>query len=127
MVSRTGLILVVPHPRSLVCNSLGMMISTFLRVLSCALLLACSYSTPIKEINSGGPIHQLEEFIDGEIVCTGHLLEDNFEENLAAAAESKWYIPSFTNLKSVMGNDRLKRFGTRAKSKLPGPGGGIAL
>lgn len=104
------------------------MISIFLRIVFCALLLACSHSTPIKEINTGGPSHQLEEFIDGEIVCTGHLLEDNFEENLAAAAESKWYIPSFTNLKSVMGNDRLKRFGTRAKSKLPGPGGGgIAL
>lgn len=64
------------------------MISIFLRIVSCALFLACSRSTPIKEINAGGPSHQLEEFIDGQIVCTGHLLEDNFEENLAAAAES---------------------------------------
>lgn len=65
------------------------MISTFLRILSCALFLPCSHSTPTKEVNTGGPSHQLEEFIDGQIVCTGHLLEDNFEENLAAAAESK--------------------------------------
>jgi hypothetical protein len=38
---------------------------------------------------AAGPSRQLDEFINGEIVCTGHLLEDNFEENLASAAASK--------------------------------------
>ncbi|KAG6356018.1 hypothetical protein INS49_015403 [Diaporthe citri] len=36
--------------------------------------------------SNGGLIVQLDEFIDGEIVCTGHPLEDNFEDNLASAA-----------------------------------------
>lgn len=67
----------------------GKMISIFLRIVSCVLFIACSHSTPIKELNTGRPSNQLEEFIDGEIVCTGHLLEENFEDNLAAAAESK--------------------------------------
>lgn len=65
------------------------MISTLIRILSCALFLPCSHSTPIKEITTGGSSYLLEEFIDGQIVCTGHLLEDSFEEKLAAAAESK--------------------------------------
>lgn len=65
------------------------MIGTFLQILSCALFLPCSHSTPIKATKISGPSYQLEEFIDGQIVCTGHLLEDNFEQNLATAAESK--------------------------------------
>lgn len=31
----------------------------------------------------------MDEFIDGEIVCTGHLLEVGYEDNLASAAASK--------------------------------------
>lgn len=65
------------------------MIITFLRIVSCALFLTCSRTTPINEITAVRPGDQLDEFIDGEIVCTGHLLEDNFEDNLASAAVSK--------------------------------------
>lgn len=65
------------------------MISTFLRIVSCALFLTCSHSIPITEVTDVEPSSQLDEFIDGEIVCTGHVLEDNFEENLASAAASK--------------------------------------
>lgn len=65
------------------------MIGTFFRIVSCTLFLTCSHSNPINDIVSVSSSLQLEEFVDGEIVCTGHLLEDNFEDKLAAAAESK--------------------------------------
>lgn len=82
------------------------MIITLLRIVSCTLFPTCSRSGPINEITAVGPGSQLDEFIDGEIVCTGHLLEDNFEDNLASAAASKYYIPSLINLQSSMGDDR---------------------
>lgn len=65
------------------------MISTLHRIVCCALLLTCSNSAPIRDITTVESSRQQVEFIDGEVVCTGHLLEDNFEDNLAAAAESK--------------------------------------
>lgn len=61
----------------------------FVRIVSCILFLTCSHSNPTNEITVVGPGNEMDEFIDGEIVCTGHMLEDNFEHNLAAAAESK--------------------------------------
>lgn len=65
------------------------MLSTILRIISCALFLTFSRSTPIKDVTALGPSSQMDEFIDGEIVCTGHLLEVGYEDNLASAAASK--------------------------------------
>lgn len=65
------------------------MFTTILRIVSCALFLTCSRSIPVNDITAVGTSSQLDEFIDGEIVCTGHILEDNFTDNLAAAAASK--------------------------------------
>lgn len=65
------------------------MISAFIQIAVVTCLLANSHAAPAGETRAVGPSHQLDEFIDGEIVCTGHQLEDNFEENLAAAASSK--------------------------------------
>lgn len=69
------------------------MISIPVRILICTLLLVCSQATPIKEFTTTGPSRQLDEFLDGQVVCTGHVLEDNFEEKLASAAASKNYPP----------------------------------
>ena len=65
------------------------MISASGQVAVLALLLTYSHAVPVSETTAIGPGHQLDEFINGEIVCTGHQLEDNFEEDLAAAALSK--------------------------------------
>lgn len=85
--------------------SLVIMISKFLRIASCALFLTCSHSTPTSIYDSEAfrPSRHEEEFIDGEIHCTGHTLEDNFEDNLASAAASKYDRPFFTNPQSFDG------------------------
>lgn len=77
--------------------SLVIMISKFLHIASCALLLTCSHSGPtsIYDTDALRPSRHEEEFIDGEIQCTGHMLEDNFEDNLASAAASKYDSPGF--------------------------------
>lgn len=69
-----------------------MMISIPIRVLICTLLLVCSQATPIKEFTAVWPSRRLDEFLDGEVVCTGHFLEENFEEKLASAAASECYL-----------------------------------
>lgn len=69
------------------------MISIPIRVFICTLLLICSQATPIKDFTAVGPIRQLDEFLDGEVVCTGHFLEANFEEKLASAAASEYHPP----------------------------------
>lgn len=85
--------------------SLVIMIRRFLHIASCALLLTCSHSGPtnIYDTEALRPSRHEEEFIDGEIQCTGHMLEDNFEDNLASAAASKYDKPSFTNPQSFYG------------------------
>jgi hypothetical protein len=68
------------------------MASTYLSIIFCAIFPLIPHASPFSESPAVGPDRQVDhEFINGKVICTGHMLEDNFEDNLAPAAASKYY------------------------------------